>query len=76
VARPADVPGASCGPPGQIPGLTAADAEAVIMANTFTASEPAVQDFLARLGGDPATMVAAAPRYARRQLTPARMGVG
>jgi hypothetical protein len=46
------------------------------MANTFTASEPAVQDFLARLGGDPATMVAAAPRYARRQLTPARMGVG
>ena len=48
------------------------------MANTFTASEPAVQDFLAlaRLGGDPATMAAAVARHASRQLTPARMGVG
>jgi hypothetical protein len=78
VAHPADVPGASCGPPGQIPGLTAADAEAVTMANTFTASEPGAQGFLAlaRLGGDPATMVAAAPRHARRQLMPALMGAG
>jgi hypothetical protein len=48
------------------------------MANTFTASEPGAQDFLAlaRLGGDPAAMVAAAPRHFRRQLTPALMGVG
>jgi hypothetical protein len=48
------------------------------MANTFTVGEPGAQDFLAlaRLGGDPATMVAAAPRHARRQLTPALMGAG
>jgi len=48
------------------------------MANIFTASEPAAQDLpaLGRLGGDPATMIAAAPRHARRQLTPALMGVG
>ena len=44
VAHPADGPGASCGPPGQILGLTAADAEAVTMANTFTASKPGTQD--------------------------------
>ena len=48
------------------------------MVNAFTASEPEAQDALAgaRLGGDPATMIAAAPRHARRQLTPALMGVG
>ncbi len=44
--------------------------------NACTASEPAAQDFLARIGGDPATMIAAAPRHARRRLTPALMGVG
>jgi hypothetical protein len=48
------------------------------MANTFTASEPGAQDLLAlaRLGGDPATMVAAVSRHFRRQLSPALMGVG
>lgn len=46
------------------------------MMNTFTASEPEAQDHLARLGGDPATMIAAAPRHARHQLTPALLGVG
>ncbi len=46
--------------------------------NAFTASEPGAQDLLAltRLGGDPATMIAAAPPPARHQLTPALMGVG
>ena len=46
--------------------------------NALTASEPGAQDFLAiaRLGGGPATMIAAAPRNARHQLTPALMGVG
>jgi hypothetical protein len=43
--------------------------------NALTASEPEAQDALARLGGGPA-MIAAAPRHARRQLTPALMGVG
>jgi hypothetical protein len=78
VAHPADIVGASCGPPGQILGLTAADAQAVTMANTCTASEPGAQDrlALALLGGDPATMAAAASRHFRRQLTPALMGVG
>jgi hypothetical protein len=78
VAHPADGPGASCGPPGQILGLTAADGEAVTMANTFTASKPGTWDFLAvaRLGGDAAKMAAAASRHFRRQLTPALMGVG
>jgi hypothetical protein len=48
------------------------------MVNACTASEPGALDFLAlaRLGGDPATMVAAAPRHFRGQLTPALMGVG
>jgi hypothetical protein len=50
------------------------------MVNACTASEPGAQDLLAlalaRLGGDPATMVAAAPRLARRRLTPALTGVG
>jgi hypothetical protein len=46
--------------------------------NAFTASELEAQDLLAlaRLGGDPATMIAAAPRRSRRQLTPALMGAG
>jgi hypothetical protein len=46
--------------------------------NAFTANEPEAQDLLAlgRLGGGPATMIAAAPRHARHQLTPALMGVG
>ena len=46
--------------------------------NVFTAKEPGAADrvALARLGGDPATMIAAAPRHARQQLTPALMGVG
>jgi hypothetical protein len=46
--------------------------------NTFTAYEPEAQDLLAlaRLVGDPATMIAAAPRHARHQLTPALTGVG
>ena len=44
----------------------------------FTAKEPGAADLvaLARLGGDPATRIAAAPRHARPQLTPALMGVG
>jgi hypothetical protein len=44
--------------------------------NTFTADEPETQDALARPGGNPAAMIAAAPRHARRQLTPALTGVG
>jgi hypothetical protein len=46
--------------------------------NAFTAYEPEAQDLLAlgRPGGGPATMIAAAPRRARHQLTPALMGVG
>ena len=46
--------------------------------NSFTANDPEAQDLLAlaRLGGDPAAMIAAAPRHARHQLTPALMGVG
>jgi hypothetical protein len=46
--------------------------------NALTASEPETQDrlALARLGGDPATTIAAPPRRGRRQLTPALMGVG
>ncbi len=44
--------------------------------NALTANEPEAQDALARLGGDPVTMIAAAPRRARRQLTPALMGAG
>jgi hypothetical protein len=44
--------------------------------NAPAASEPGAQDALARLGGDPAAMIAAAPRHARHQLTPALMGVG
>ncbi len=46
--------------------------------NAFTAKEPAAADLVApaRLGGDQATMIAAAPRHARPQLTPALMGVG
>ena len=45
--------------------------------NACTASEPEAQDLLAlaRPGGGPATMIAAAPPPARRQLTPALMGV-
>ena len=36
--------------------------------NAFTASEPGAQDFLAltRLGGDPATMIAAVPAVAHQ----------
>ncbi len=47
--------------------------------NTFTANEPAAAADLvamARLAGDPAKMIAAAPRRARQQLTPAMMGAG
>ena len=46
--------------------------------NVFTAKQPGAADrvALARLGGDPATMIAAAPRHARTHLTPALMGVG
>jgi hypothetical protein len=46
--------------------------------NAFTAQEPEARDLLAlgRLGGGPATMIAAAPRHARHQLTPALMGAG
>ena len=46
--------------------------------NVFTAKEPgaAGRVALARLGGDPATRIAAAPRHARQQLTPALMGAG
>jgi hypothetical protein len=46
--------------------------------NAFTAKELEAADLvaLARLGGDPATMIAAAPRGARQQLTPALTGVG
>jgi hypothetical protein len=78
VAHPADAVGALCEPPGQIPGLTAADAESGDRMNAFTANEPKAQDLLspARLGGDPATMTAPAPRHARHRLTPALMGVG
>ena len=48
------------------------------MVNACTAGEPGARDLLvlARLGGDPATMVAAAPRLARRRPTPALTGVG
>jgi hypothetical protein len=46
--------------------------------NVFTAKQPGAADrvALARLGGDRATMIAAASRHARPQLTPALMGVG
>ena len=46
--------------------------------NACTANEPEAQDLLAlaRPGGGPATMIAAAPRNARHQLTPALTGVG
>ena len=46
--------------------------------NAFTAKEPAAAGLVAPAapGGDPATMIAAAPRHARPQLTPALMGVG
>ena len=46
--------------------------------NVFTAKEPGAADrvALARLGGDPATMIAAAPGHSRQQLTPALMGAG
>jgi hypothetical protein len=46
--------------------------------NAFTAHEPEAQALLAlgRLGGGPATMIAAAPRHTRHQLTPALMGAG
>jgi hypothetical protein len=46
--------------------------------NAFTANEPKAEGLvaLARLAGDPAKMIAAAPRHARRQLTPALMGAG
>ena len=46
--------------------------------NVFTAKEPGAADrvALARLGGDPATMIAAAPGHARQQVTPALLGAG
>ena len=46
--------------------------------NAFTATELEAAGLvaLARPGGDPATMIAAAPRHARQRLTPALMGVG
>jgi len=44
--------------------------------NIFTAYEPETQDLLALAPGDPATMIAAAPRHTRHQLTPALTGVG
>ena len=46
--------------------------------NVFTAKEPGAADrvALARLRGDPATMIAAAPGHSRQQLSPALMGVG
>ena len=46
--------------------------------NAFTAKEPGAADRVtpARLGGDPATMIAAAPGHARQQVTPALLGAG
>jgi hypothetical protein len=56
----------------------AADVESGDRMNAVTAKEPEAKDLLsaARLGGDPATMIAPAPRHARHELTPAIMGVG
>ncbi len=78
MACPADAAGALCEPPGQILGLTAADVESGDRMNAVTAKEPEAKDLLspARLGGDPATTIAPAPRHARHQLMPALMGVG
>ncbi len=46
--------------------------------NAFTAKDLGAADLvaLARPGGDPATMIAAAARRSRQQFTPALMGAG
>jgi len=46
--------------------------------NAVTADGPEAADLvvLARIAGDPAKMIAVAPRRARQQLTPALMGAG
>ncbi len=51
-AQPAETAGARCKPPGQIPGLAAADAAAVSMMNAFAAHDPGAADPLARPGDD------------------------
>jgi hypothetical protein len=44
--------------------------------NVCAANQPQAEYPLARLAGDPAKMIAAAPHRARQRLTPALLGVG
>jgi hypothetical protein len=62
--------------PGRWPGACGWGSGDAMNAVTANAPEAAGLVTLARIAGEPAKMIAAAPRHGRQQLAPALLGVG